>query len=416
MNLSAGAEAGGAGNELLSVSFNQDSSCFACGTMDGFVVFNVQPFRETFRRVFASGSIGIVEMLYRCNLLAIVGGGVSPRYPPNKVMIWDDRQNRCVGELLFKTNVHAVRLRRDRVVVVLANKVHVHRFKDLKLLSQVATANNPRGIVAQNESKESHVLAVLGANVGTVRVELYDIGKYTVIKAHETELAALALSFDGSQLATASEKGTIIRTWDTTSGLMLRELRRGTDRAEIYSLAFDHACSWLACSSDKGTVHIFSLAGQSKLDTTAVGSTVFHSAQSAPATAQEAAGMGTAGADSQASSSILSGPLGYLQSVLPEAITPSYFSSEWSFAQLRGVEGKAIVSFEGSSSSRLVVLTEFGICTKCSVPTETGDCPRLAVNSFLRMEQSSGSSSSLNDGAAAADVPIRPTILSSSSR
>lgn len=82
---------------------------------------------------------------------------------------------------------------------------------------------------------------------------------FRLIDAHNTPVAALTLSLDGSRLATASEKGTLVRIFDTSSGAKLQELRRGTDPAEIYHIAFNRTCSWLAVTSDKNTVHVFSL-------------------------------------------------------------------------------------------------------------------------------------------------------------
>jgi hypothetical protein len=43
------------------------------------------------------------------------------------------------------------------------------------------------------------------------------------------------------------------------------QVRRGADRAEIYSLAFSATAQWLAVSSDKGTVHVFNLKVDSGL-------------------------------------------------------------------------------------------------------------------------------------------------------
>lgn len=39
-------------------------------------------------------------------------------------------------------------------------------------------------------------------------------------------------------------------------------IRRGADRAEIYSLCFSPNSQFLACSSDKGTVHVFALSAE----------------------------------------------------------------------------------------------------------------------------------------------------------
>lgn len=215
---------------------------------------------EQFCRGFSNGGIGIVEMLFRCNILAIVGGGDAPQYPPNKVMIWDDHQGKCIGELSFKTPVRAVRLRRDRVAVALEHKVLVYNFSDLRLLHQAETLANGKGLLALSPAPDAAVLACPGLHTGQVRVELLDRRQTRFVSAHDSPLAALALSADGKRLATCSDKGTLVRVWGTADGSRLQELRRGSQPAAIHCLALSRCCEWLAASSDKGTVHVWALA------------------------------------------------------------------------------------------------------------------------------------------------------------
>jgi hypothetical protein len=107
-------------DQMLCMTFNQDNSCFAVGTERGFQIYNTYPFKDKFERgtnnltLVLEGGIGIVEMLGRTNILALVGGGKTAKYAPNKVIIWDDYQTKVISELRFTSYVKNVKMKRDK--------------------------------------------------------------------------------------------------------------------------------------------------------------------------------------------------------------------------------------------------------------------------------------------------------------
>lgn len=371
---------------LLSVAFNQDHGCFACGTQTGFRIYNCDPFKETFRREFDGAGIAIVEMLFRCNILALVGGGKSPRYSPNKVMIWDDHLSRCIGELSFRTEVRAVRLRRDRIIVVLQFRIYVYNFADLKLLHQIETWSNTKGICALSPSPKTCVLACPGQRKGEVRVELYTSKKTRFIMAHDSSLACLSLSLDGSLLATASNKGTLVRIFNTADGTKLQELRRGVERAEIYSLVFHPNLRWLAVSSAKGTVHVFTIKPTTEeARSEAIANTSSASADGSALSPgkNNDSPLGSSSLSMSSPSANAGSSLSFMKGVLPK-----YFSSEWSFSQFRvPEETKAIVAF-GSMKNTIVIVCANGSYYRCSFDgKEGGEMVQLEYERYMKPEE-----------------------------
>ena len=60
------------------------------------------------------GGIGIAELLYRTNMVALVGSGNNTKWPVNKVFIWDDSKLHVIGELAFKTVVRGIKMVKDK--------------------------------------------------------------------------------------------------------------------------------------------------------------------------------------------------------------------------------------------------------------------------------------------------------------
>ncbi|KAL0914896.1 hypothetical protein M5K25_015285 [Dendrobium thyrsiflorum] len=362
--------------ELLSVSWNQDYGCFAAGTSHGFRIYNCEPFKETFRRDLKSGGFGIVEMLFRCNILALVGGGANSQYPPNKVLIWDDHQGRCIGEFAFRSDVRGVRLRRDRIVVVLEHKIYVYNLTDLKLLHQIETLANPKGLCCLSHHSSTSVLACPGLHQGQVRVEHFGLKMTKFINAHDSHISCFSLTLDGFLLATTSVKGTLVRIFNTMDGTRLQEVRRGADRAEIYSIALSPNVQWLAISSDKGTVHIFNLrvrvvGEDAPILPSGQGPALLHQNS---ATSLDALISPNTGANPSSSLSFMKGVL------------PKYFSSEWSFAQFRLPEVTRYFAAFGSENTVMIVGMD-GSFYRCSFdPVLGGQMTQQEYVRFLKSE------------------------------
>lgn len=88
----------------------------------------------------------MVVPLHTSSLLFLVGGGRSPRYPPNKAILWDDALGREVAELEFRERVRGLACRRGWLAVALRRRIVVFRLgTEISRYGEWDTCDNPRG-------------------------------------------------------------------------------------------------------------------------------------------------------------------------------------------------------------------------------------------------------------------------------
>ncbi|KAF2634203.1 YVTN repeat-like/Quino protein amine dehydrogenase [Massarina eburnea CBS 473.64] len=267
-----------AGPYALSASFNADNSCFSVALESGFRIISSSN-GETKHTREVGGGIGCAELLGTTKYVALVGGGKQPKFPQNKVrpedsdwvhvstdtyevQIFDDANEKVTTALEFKTPVQRVRMTKTHLVVVLLNTIGIYRMKipPEKLVPDYETVNNPFGLCALGEG----VLVFPGRTPGQLKFFNLATKQVSITTAHNAPLRALGVSQKGDMVATASEKGTLIRVWSYPSCTKLAELRRGVDDAAIFSLAFSPNGALLAVTSDKSTLHLFDIASASQ--------------------------------------------------------------------------------------------------------------------------------------------------------
>ncbi|KAI5274330.1 WD40 repeat-like protein [Aureobasidium subglaciale] len=245
--------------KVLSVAFNNEGNRFACGLDDGL------------RTIRPGHGLAIVEILDD-RYAALVGGGRLPNSSPNKLEFWDLVEKKKLKELNFGEPIIAIRVTAKYCIVVLLERsISLGYVKDTTtgainlgtVKALYHTAENPYGLCCIR----GDTLALPGETPGQFQVLTLSSKDKKVFRAHDSSLRQMAMSWDGTTIATASERGTIIRIFSTTDAKNPTELRRGVESASIWGLAFSPSTEWLACTSDKGTLHVWDLRGSRVIET-----------------------------------------------------------------------------------------------------------------------------------------------------
>lgn len=376
-------------DEVLFVNFNQDYSSLEVGTRKGYRLYSLGSVEEL-GKIHESevGDVCCVERLFSSSLVTLVSQSA-----PRKLRVAHFQKGTEICSHSYSNTILSVHLNRHRVVVILENSIYIHNIRDMKVLHTIRdTPSNPAGLGSLTPADSSLLAYPASATAGEVHVfDAHNLSGLSIVPAHEGPLAALKLSEDGSKLATASDKGTVIRVFAMPGGERLFEFRRGVKRcATIYSLAFSKDNLFLASTSNTETIHVF------KLDSSAHPANGGSEEKRSSVASTDGAGKGW-----------MDFAVSTATSYLPAQMT-EVFAQERSFATARlpcpGTKSVcAILNMKGIP--RLLVASQDGYLYLYNLERgEGGECSLLKQHRFAGFDQT-GPGATLSDGSA----PLSPS-------
>ena len=99
-------------------------------------------------------------MLYRQNIMALVGGGDDPKWPKNKVIMWDDLEVNQFEEFNHNQDVEGVKMRPECVIVLFQNRIYLYGIPEFAIIGQIDTYQTAKPIIGLSYAENNFVLAL----------------------------------------------------------------------------------------------------------------------------------------------------------------------------------------------------------------------------------------------------------------
>ena len=237
-------------------------SCIAVATYTGFKIFSTDPFQLLYES--KCGPINIIEMLYKTNLVLLVGLTDFGDFSPNKVTIWTTSKHLALcSSFPFVSEIILAKINKVRMIISERFFLHIYSTGDMKVLHTFEISDISLGklVLSGNSEKNFWLCFSTSKDEGIVKVydTLYPTSVKTQIKAHKSPILKMCLNNEGDRLATCSCKGTIIKIFSLPKGDKLCTFKMGISSAFIFCLNFSDNSEKLISTSDTGMLHIFDI-------------------------------------------------------------------------------------------------------------------------------------------------------------
>jgi hypothetical protein len=182
----------------------------------------------------------VVIPLYRSPLLILVSSGDTPGTSPRRLKFWDCRSKAVVHETAFQSTITSCVVNKSTLAVqTIDGVISVYELSTMRLLTNLPS--HGQGVVALSNETVSLLAycsasapgastgsAGTGGSVGVVTIfDCRQLRLASRVAAHRTAVTHIALNDAGTQMATASVRGSLVRVFNIPAGVCIHVFRHG---------------------------------------------------------------------------------------------------------------------------------------------------------------------------------------------
>lgn len=238
-------------------NYNLSKDCLFCSTSKGFIIYNINPFRQLVRK-YIEGGLNFGTIYRRTNIFFLVGTGINSDYPTNRLIVWDEQHKKKLAEISISQKIENFSLTEKLILIKSRDSLYIYDIYSLeKHIDPISISS--QYTLTSNFIDFKYVISYPLTNINNIgKIAIRRNTKYFEIKAHNDQIQKLSISPDNKMIATCSVKGNLIKLFNDNNNL-INTFNRGYYSKSISYLGFSKQGKWLICATEYGSVHFFDL-------------------------------------------------------------------------------------------------------------------------------------------------------------
>ena len=237
--------------------FNNTYDCLFCGTQDGLIIYDIEPFRQLFKKNI-EGGITLGTIYNKSNILFLIGTGINPDYPPNRCIIWDINIRNKICSISINEKIEGFNILNKHIFIYSKQKGYIYNFDTLKLKHKINLVSN--GLSCNIQNSDIYILShplINYNNIGNILIKTNT--DQHIIKCHSDTIEKIAISYCGTKIITCSNKGLLIKLYYLHNQELINTYHRGYVSKNISYLGFSLDNNWIICATKHSSIHLFKI-------------------------------------------------------------------------------------------------------------------------------------------------------------